>query len=107
MERRTVQQGTFAFLPPLTDDQVREQIQWALDQGYAIGIEYTDDPSPRNLYWKMWGLPMFDVQDPATIMYEFQACRTAFPNSYIRINGYDPARQGQVLSFVAHWPDAK
>lgn len=105
MELRTVQQGTFAFLPRLTDEQVREQIQWALDQGYAIGIEYTEDPSPRNVYWRMWGLPMFDIKDPAAVMYEFQACRAAFPECYIKINGYDPARQGQVVSFVAHWPN--
>lgn len=104
MDLPTVQQGTFGFLPSLSDDEVRAQIQWVVDQGYAIGVEYTDDPDPRKHYWSMWGLPMFDVTDAAAIMYEFEACRKAFPDSFIKINGYDPSRQGQAVSFIAHRP---
>lgn len=106
MEMRTVQQGTFAFLPPLTDEEIRKQMQWILDQGYVVSVEYTDDPSPRNLFWRMWGLPMFGVRDAAAIWMEFESCRKAFPDQYIKINGYDPMRQGQAVSFVAHWPAA-
>ena len=25
-------------------------------------VEFTDDPHPRNVYWEMWGLPMFDLK---------------------------------------------
>ena len=28
-----------------------------------MNLEFTDDPHPRNTYWEMWGLPMFDLQD--------------------------------------------
>ena len=68
-------QGTFSFLPDLTDDEVRAQIQYALDQGWACAIEYTDDPHPRNTYWEMFGIPMFELEDAAAVMTEIQACR--------------------------------
>ncbi|HQU63806.1 MAG TPA: ribulose bisphosphate carboxylase small subunit, partial [Nitrosomonas sp.] len=34
-------QGQFSFLPPLTDKQISAQIKYALNKGWAIGIEYT------------------------------------------------------------------
>ena len=52
-----ITQGTFSFLPDLTDEEIRAQIDYALEQGWAIGVEYTDDPHPRNCYWEMWGNP--------------------------------------------------
>ena len=53
-------QGAFSFLPDLTDEQIKKQVEYAISKGYAIGIEYTDDPHPRNSYWDMWGLPLLD-----------------------------------------------
>jgi len=58
-------QGTFSFLPDLTDEQITAQVQYCLDRGWAVNIEFTDDPHPRNTYWEMWGHPMFDVPDAA------------------------------------------
>ena len=99
-------QGTFSYLPDLTDEQVAAQIQYCLDRQWPISIEYTDDPHPRNVYWEMWGLPMFDVADASGIMIEVQACRQAFPDHYIRLNGYDRSygRQTTVLSFLINRP---
>jgi ribulose-bisphosphate carboxylase small chain len=57
-------QGAFSFLPDLTDEQITKQIQYALNKSWAVSIEYTDDPHPRNNYWEMWGLPLFDIKDP-------------------------------------------
>ena len=68
-------QGRFSFLPPLTDKQISAQIKYALKNGWAIGIEYTDDPHPRNTYWEMFGNPMFDLKDPAGILQEINDCR--------------------------------
>jgi ribulose bisphosphate carboxylase small subunit len=34
-------QGTFSFLPPLTREQITAQVQYCLDQGWAVSIEYT------------------------------------------------------------------
>ena len=41
-------QGAFSFLPDLTDEQIGKQVQYALDHGWPISIEYTDDLHPRN-----------------------------------------------------------
>ena len=60
-----ITQGTFSFLPDLTNEQIKKQVEYCLDKNWAIGIEYTDDPHPRNTYWEMFGPPMFDLRDPA------------------------------------------
>ena len=99
-------QGTFAFLPDLTDDQIKAQIQYCLDNGWPIAIEYTDEPHPRNTYWEMWGLPMFDIKDAVVIMQEVTACRNTFPDQYVRITGYDRSlgRATTALSFIVNRP---
>jgi len=49
--------GTFSFLPELTDKEIRAQVDYALSQGWAISVEYTDDPHPRNFYWRCGATP--------------------------------------------------
>ncbi|MCK6403288.1 MAG: ribulose bisphosphate carboxylase small subunit [Sphaerotilus natans subsp. sulfidivorans] len=99
-------QGQFSFLPDLTDDEIRAQIQYGLDRGYAWSVEYTDDPHPRNTYWEMHGLPMFDLQDAAGVMAELQQCRAAFPGHYIRMMAFDSTRgvESITMSFIVHRP---
>ncbi len=99
-------QGTFSFLPDLTDEQIRAQIAYCQRQGWAVNVEHTDDPHPRNTYWEMWGLPMFDLRDPAGVLLEVNACRTAKPNTYIRLTAYDASlgRQTTALSFIVQRP---
>ena len=99
-------QGTFSYLPDLTDAQISAQIEYALGKGWALGVEYTDDPHPRNTYWEMWGLPMFDLHDAAGVMQEVTACRAAQPQKYVRINAFDATRGWETvrLSFIVHRP---
>ena len=99
-------QGTFSYLPDLSDDQIRAQVQYCLDNDWAVSIEFTDDPHPRNAYWDMWGMPMFDLADAAGVMGEIQACRKAKPGTYIKVNGYDRryTRQTTALSFLVQRP---
>lgn len=101
-----VTQGTFSYLPPLTDSQIRAQVQYALDNEWALSVEFTDDPHPRNFLWDMWGLPMFDMRDPAAILLEMQRCRDAHPSRYVRVNAYDRrlGRQTTALSFIVQRP---
>ena len=99
-------QGAFSFLPDLTDEQITKQIQYALDKSWAISIEYTDDPHPRNNYWEMWGLPLFDIKDPAAVMFELNMCRKAKPSMYVKLACFDNARgiESCVLSFIVQRP---
>jgi ribulose-bisphosphate carboxylase small chain len=99
-------QGTFSFLPDLTDDQITKQLQYCLDNSWAISIEYTDDPHPRNAYWEMWGLPLFDVKEPAAILFEINMARQAKSNYYIKVVAFDNTRgtESSVLAFIVGRP---
>jgi ribulose-bisphosphate carboxylase small chain len=101
-----ITQGTFSFLPDLSDAQIMKQIEYGLDNGWAIAIEYTDDPHPRNTYWEMFGIPMFDLRDAAGVMAEVSACRRTFPNHYIKVNAFDASRgrESVRLSFIVNRP---
>ena len=101
-----ITQGTFSFLPDLTDDQIRAQIEYCLGQGWAPAIEYTDDPHPRNTYWEMFGPPMFDLRDAAGVLLELEAARQTFPEHYIKLNAFDATRgiESLRLSFIVNRP---
>ncbi|TAM51733.1 MAG: ribulose bisphosphate carboxylase small subunit [Paraburkholderia sp.] len=101
-----ITQGTFSFLPDLTDEEIAAQIDYALSQGWACSVEFTDDPHPRNTYWEMWGLPMFDLRDAAGVMQEVRACRTTYPHLYIKVNAFDAVRGFETmrLSFIVNRP---
>ena len=99
-------QGQFSFLPDLTDQQITAQVEYALKHGWAVGIEYTDDPHPRNTYWEMYGNPMFDLKDPAGILLELRGCRKTFPNHYIRLTAFDSTRGWETprMSYIVNRP---
>jgi ribulose-bisphosphate carboxylase small chain len=99
-------QGTFSFLPDLTNEQIAAQLEYCLSNDWAVSIEYTDDPHPRNTYWEMFGMPMFDLKDAAGILREIEACRRTFPNHYIKVNAFDATRgvESLRLSFIVGRP---
>lgn len=101
-----ITQGTFSFLPDLTDEQITKQVEYCLKNGWAVSIEFTDDPHPRNTYWEMWGDPLFDLKDPAGVLLEVQACRKAHPNHYIKVNAFDSTKGWETvrLSFIVNRP---
>lgn len=98
--------GTFSYLPDLTDDEIGAQVRYALDRGWPISVEYTDDPHPRNIYWEMWGLPLFDLAEPEGVLAQINECRTAHPGLYIRVLAYDASlgRQSTAMSFLVQRP---
>ncbi len=101
-----ITQGTFSYLPDLSDAQIAKQIEYCLGKDWAVSVEYTDDPHPRNTYWEMFGTPMFDIRDAAGVMTEVNACRKTFPNHYIKINAFDSTRgrESLRLSFIVGRP---
>src|SRR5665648_343053 len=102
-----ITQGAFSFLPDLTDEQITKQVQYCIDNGWAVNLEFTDDPHPRNTYWDMWGTPMFDVPDAAGVMMELAACRKAYGDRmYIRMSAFDASHgwESVKLSFLVGRP---
>ena len=101
-----VTQGAFSFLPDLSDAQVRAQVEYCLANGWAVSVEHTDDIHPRNTYWEMHGMPMFDLADAAGAMLEIDTCRKSFPAHYVRVNAFDSTRGWEAvrLSFIVSRP---
>ena len=102
-----ITQGQFSFLPDLTDAEITLQIEYGLRKGYAWSVEYTDDPHPRNTYWEMFGMPMFDLQDAAGVLLEVNNCRKTFPRHYIRLMAFDSTRniESIAMSFIVNRPE--
>ena len=101
-----VTQGAFSFLPDLSEKQIRAQVEYCLANGWAVSVEHTDDIHPRNTYWEMFGMPMFDLRDAAGAMQEIDACRKTFPDEYVRVSAFDSARGWETvrLSFIVNRP---
>lgn len=103
-----ITQGTFSYLEDLTDEEIEAQIGYALGNGWAIMVEYTDDPHPRNNFWEMWTAPEFDLEphEADVAMRDVAACREAYPNHYVKVVAYDSSlgRQTTALSFIVNRP---
>ena len=99
-------QGQFSFLPDLTDEEITRQLQYALDRGWAVAVEFTDDPHPRNTYWTMWGNPLFDLRDAKGVMMEVDACRKAHPGQYVKVLAFDSSEGFETvrMSFIVNRP---
>ena len=54
----------------------------------------------------MYGIPMFDLKDPAGILLEIDACRKTFPNHYVRVTAFDATRGWETprMSFIVNRP---
>ncbi len=103
-----ITQGTFSFLPDLTDEQVAAQIRYALRNGWAVTVEHTSDPHPRNTLWEIWDQPRFDLpeEDVAVALGDVADCRAAFPDHYVKVVCYDRSlgRQTTRLAFIVARP---
>ncbi len=104
-----ITQGTLAFLPDLDDDEIGAQLRYAIARGWAISIEFTDDPHPRNTYWELWDLPMFDLTDFSPALSEVSECRRAHPEQYVKVNAFDNRRGRETiaLSFLVQRPKSE
>ena len=50
---------TFGFLPKLTQDEIYEQINYIIAQGWSPAIEHEHPSRAMSYYWTMWKLPFF------------------------------------------------
>lgn len=98
---------TFSYLPPLSDDQISRQVQYILDQGYIPAVEFSEDSEPKQHFWTLWKLPLFNATSTAEVLSEVRACRSEYNSCYVRVVGFDNIKQCQVLSFIIHKPNAR
>jgi len=93
---------TFSYLPAMTAEQTRKQIEYIVSKGWNPGIEHTEPENASGNYWYMWKLPMFGETDVERILAEAEACHKAHPDDHVRLIGYDNARQTQGAAMVIY-----
>ena len=93
---------TFSYLPPMTPDQVKRQIQYIISQGWNPAIEHSEPENAFGHYWYMWKLPMFGEQSVEAVLAEVEECKRENPGHLVRVIGYDNFAQSQGLSFVVY-----
>ncbi len=100
--RTTQTLETFSFLPPLTQQEIYDQISYMLGQGLTPAIEHEHPSQSTNHYWTMWKLPFFGEKELGNVVAELEACHRAYPDHHVRLLGYDNYTQSQGVCFVVY-----
>ncbi len=93
---------TFSYLPAMTNDEIRKQVEYIVSKGWNPAIEHTEPAHVMDSYWYMWKLPMFGETDVALILKEAEACHKANPDNHVRLIGYNNFNQSQGASMVIY-----
>merc|ERR1719262_36168 len=102
---------TLSYLPQLTNNDIKKQIDYMIRNAWTPCLEFSDDGDVHlntrmgpgyydNRYWSMYKLPLFGCTDSAEVIREIDNCKREFPNSKVRIVGFDARRQVQVAGFI-------
>lgn len=91
---------TFSYLPQLSAEEIRAQVQYVIAQGWNPAVEHVEPERSFNHYWYMWKLPMFGEQSVDHVLAELEACRREYPGHHVRMIGYDNYAQSQGTAFV-------
>ncbi len=107
---------TLSYLPELTTEQLAKEIEYLLRNKWVPCLEFELEKgwvyrehhrSPGyydGRYWTMWKLPMFGCTMASQVLIELEEAKKAYPNSFVRIIGFDNVRQVQCISFIAAKP---
>ncbi len=93
---------TFSYLPPMTPEQIRKQIEYLVSKGWNPAVEHTEPENATSNFWYMWKLPLFGETDVDVILAEVEACHKAPPENHLRLIGYDNYAQSQGANMVLY-----
>ena len=93
---------TFSYLPAMTTEQIRAQVDYIVKRGWNPAVEHTEPQNAFAPFWYMWKLPLFGESDVARILAEAEACHKANPDNHVRLIGYDNFKQSQGASMVVY-----
>jgi ribulose-bisphosphate carboxylase small chain len=94
--------GTFSYLPGMSAERIRAQVEYLLKRGWSPAIEHTEPQNARGAYWYMWKLPLFGETSAERVLAEAEACHKAHPRHHVRLVGYDNLRQTQGAAMVLY-----
>ena len=92
--------GTFSYLPPMSAERIRAQVDYLLKRGWSPAIEHTEPQNAGGSYWSMWKLPLFGETSAERVLAEAEACHRANPGHVVRLIGYDNVRQTLGAAFT-------
>jgi ribulose-bisphosphate carboxylase small chain len=98
--KQVIKYETFSYLPQLSAEEIRAQVQYVIAQGWNPAIEHVEPERSFNHYWYMWKLPMFGEQSVDHVLAELEACHREHPGHHVRLIGYDNYAQSQGTAFV-------
>lgn len=94
--------GTFSYLPAMTPERIRKQVEFIVGRGWTPALEHTEPAHLMDDYWYMWKLPLFGEQSVDAVLAELEACHREFPDHMVRFVAYDNYAQSQGLAFVVY-----
>ncbi|EIJ34449.1 ribulose bisphosphate carboxylase small subunit [Thiothrix nivea] len=100
--KQSLKYETFSYLPQLSAEEIRTQIQYVIAQGWNPAVEHVEPSGAARNYWFMWKLPMFGEQSVDVVLAELDACRREYPNHHVRLIGYDNYTQSQGTAFIVY-----
>ena len=103
---------TFSFLPPLSPTQVEAQMRLALTKGWVPMVEFLENPSQADVYWRQWPIQparraVDGTPEPLSATHlhgQLEACARRHPYATVRLTAYDPTTRLTRLSFIAKTP---
>ena len=94
--------GTFSYLPTLSAESIRRQVEYVVARGWNAAIEHAEPEHAAGSYWYMWKLPMFGETSADRVFAEAEACYRANPRNHVRLIGYDKRRQTRGAALVIY-----
>jgi ribulose-bisphosphate carboxylase small chain len=92
----------------LSIDEIGHQVHYALEQGWIPAVEYCTFPHPRNCFWEMAGLPLFEFKKADDVLdFVEDLLNGNLTDQYIRMCFYDNTRGSEtcVGSFMISRPE--
>ena len=93
---------TFSYLPEMTAEQTRKQVEYIVSKGWNPAVEHTEPENSTGSFWYMWKLPMFGETDVDTILAEVEACHAAHPKNHVKLVGFDNYSQSKGTEMVIY-----
>jgi ribulose-bisphosphate carboxylase small chain len=91
---------TFSYLPEMSKDQIRKQVEYIVKKGWNPAIEHVEPEHAFDHYWYMWKLPLFGETNIDKIITEAESCHKAHPKNHVRLVGYDNLAQTKGAEMV-------
>lgn len=93
---------TFSYLPAMSAEQTRQQVEYIVSKGWNPAVEHTEPENATSSYWYMWKLPLFGETDVDAILAEVEACHKVHPQNHVRLVGFDNYSQSKGTEMVIY-----